>query len=251
MLRFVFIFVFVLSSSLSVLSQNELEHFKFELRFGILKGGEAHYFLKDTIIENKAVYLSSLHGYTIGVTNLLYAVDDKFESILEPENYFPSVSYKKLKEQNYRFSNEVKFDHQNGLAISQNSGKYLVEEGICDISALMQKVRFSDDLNNHNLKEIIEIPFWDTDEWYYLKLKFTAIETIRTQLGEFECLRLEPLEIAGRFFNKRNPMNIWISNDEFKLPVLMELNFSIGSVKCELTEAKQSSKLAFTNSPIN
>jgi hypothetical protein len=103
----------------------------------------------------------------------------------------------------------------------------------------MFHLRHSGKLDNLRLNQLIEIPFWDTNEWYMLKLKYTGIEIINSDIGKIECLRIEPQQIAGRFFNKKNPINIWVSNDHRKLPVLMELNFTIGSVKCELKKVIQ------------
>jgi len=139
-----------------------------------------------------------------------------------------------LKEKSFRFDEEVTFDHENEVAFSKTSGYHEIKSGICDVSALMFHLRRSGKLDNLRLNQLIEIPFWDTNEWYMLKFKYTGIEKINSPFGKIECIRLEPQQIAGRFFNKKNPINIWVSNDYRKLPVLMELNFNIGSVKCEL-----------------
>lgn len=216
------------------MAQKTYDNFTFELRFGWIKGGEATYLIRDTLIGGQKQLYARLHGYTTGFAHALYAVNDRFESILSPDDLLPFHSSKNLKEQNYRFTEMVSFDHDKGLAISNRSGTHFVEEGICDISAMIHHLRFSGRLDHLRKFEIIEIPFWDTNEWYPLRMRYTGKETIETNLGLFECLRLEPMEVSGRFFNKTNPVNIWITNDARKLPVLMELNFSIGSVKCEL-----------------
>jgi len=216
--------------------QNTHEKFTFELRFGWIKGGEATYQTKDTLINKHHELHAELHGYTTGFAQMLYSVNDQFESILSYDELLPYFSTKNLMEQNYRYTEKVEFDHENGKAVSNRSGTHFVDNGICDISSLMYNLRFSGRLDHLNPNEIIEIPFWDTNEWYILKLKYTGIEKVKTRLGYFECIRLEPQQVSGRFFNKNNPVNIWITNDSIKLPVLMELNFSIGSVKCELVK---------------
>lgn len=218
----------------SLEAQKIREKFTFELRFGWIKGGEATYVVRDTLIGNQKQVYTRLHGYTTGFANALYAVNDQFESYLSPNDLLPYHSAKNLKEQNYRFTEKVSFDQKKAIASSNRSGTHFVEEGICDISAIIHHLRFSGRLEGLRKYEIIEIPFWDTNEWYPLRMRYVGIEKIETNLGRFECLRLEPMSVSGRFFNKSNPVNIWISNDSRKLPVLMELNFSIGSVKCEL-----------------
>lgn len=216
------------------MSQISHENFSFDLKFGFIKGGEATFVARDTIIDGHSKLHVTLHAFTTGFAKLLYGVDDRFESVLTSNKLLPLFSTKYLQEQNYRFYNMVQYYHDEDKVYSERSGWYFVDDGICDVSSMVYNLRHSGKIDNLKLKQIIEMPFWDTDEWYLLKMQFTGIEKVKTRLGTFECIRLEPLEVSGRFFNKKNPMNIWITNDVRKLPVLMELNFTIGSVKCEL-----------------
>lgn len=192
------------------------------------------YELSDTLYDGKSHMHSQLHAYTTGLTNVLYEVDDRFSSIINPADFLSVKANKVLREKKYRFNNEVTFHHPDSAAFSQRSGWHPVSPGVGDVSALLFTLRNAGRLDKMVENEIIEIPFWDTDECYPLQLQYTGTDIITTRLGTFECYRLEPLQVAGRFFNKKNPMNIWISTDEQKLPVLMELNFSIGTVRCEL-----------------
>jgi hypothetical protein len=223
-------------SQIHLWAQNNKEQLRFEIRFGLIKGGEAIYSIKDTIHNNKSNLHSQLRGYTTGFAQMLYAVDDNFESIINKDEALPYKASKRLKEQNYRFNNEVTFNHSKEKAFSTNSGWHDINYGTCDISAIIYKIRNSTAFDGLIKDQIITLPFWDTDETYLLEFKYTGEETIKTKLGEFSCIRLEPLKVAGRFFEKENPINIWITKDEKKLPVLMELNFNIGKVRCELTE---------------
>ncbi len=223
-------------SSLNAVAQLPDEHFSFDLKFGFLKGGEATFTARNTFINDTAKIQVQLHAYTTGFAQMLYGVDDHFESTICVESLLPNYSSKNLHEQNYRFNNKVYFNHAEKLVYSERSGWYNVEQGICDVSSMIYNLRHSGKIDNLRKGQIIEIPFWDTDEWYMLSMQYTGLETIKTDLGRFECIRLEPLSVSGRFFNKKNPMNVWITKDKRRLPVLMELNFTIGSVRCELNK---------------
>lgn len=227
----------------TLVAQVQSEKFMYELRFGFIKGGEASYQIINTGEKNNEEIHAMLRGYTTGFANRLYAVDDCFESFIDREQFLPSKSFKELKEQNFRFYEEVTFDQNNSVAFSEKSGWHEVKSGICDVSSIMLHLRYSGKLDDLSLNQVVEIPFWDTDEWYMLKLKYTGIERMTTCMGKKECIRLEPQEIAGRFFNKKNPMNIWVTNDSNKWPVLIELNFTIGSVKCVLKKVTPTSPL--------
>ena len=219
----------------ALVAQVHTEKLQFEIRFGLINGGEAVYETTETN-ENKSNEIHAmLRVYTTGLINKIYEVDDCFESTFTKDQLLPNRSMKVLKEQKYRFEEEVEFDQEKEVALINQSGSQNIKRGICDVTSLMAHLRFSGKLDHLSQNQLIEIPFWDTAEWYLLKIKYTGIETIQTPFGETACLRLEPQEVSGRFFNKKNPMNIWVSNDERKLPLRMELNFTIGSVKCELT----------------
>jgi hypothetical protein len=233
------LFILTLVFCSLIVKQLRAEKLMYDIRFGFIKGGEAVYQTKETPGNDKEEVHAELHGYTTGFAKKIYGVDDYFESFINKGNYLPTKSFKKLKEQNFRLNEEVTFDQAEGVAFSKKSGALNIKRGICDVSSIMYHLQNSGRLDHLKKNQVIEIPFWDTGEWYILSLKYTGLEKISTYLGKKECLRLEPQKIAGRFFNKRNPMNIWITNDSRKLPVLMELNFTIGSVKCELKEAQQ------------
>ncbi|MFA9392856.1 MAG: DUF3108 domain-containing protein [Prolixibacteraceae bacterium] len=237
------LFVILLTGNIlltsSVLAQPTSEELNFELRFGWIKGGEVHYRTTPSIHQQQNTIKANLNGYTTGFTNVLYGVNDAYESQLDPTTLLPFQSSKKLKEKNFNYVENIQYQQKAGLVISDRSGKHQVAEGICDISALFFKLRFSGELHNLEINQILKIPFWDTNEWYYLEIKYAGEENIRTKLGNFRCQRFEPLHVSGRFFDKQNPLNIWITSDSRKLPVLTELNFTIGSVKCELLDFKQ------------
>jgi len=220
----------------SLIAQHYPEKLFFELHFGFIKGGEAVYQTNLIDVDNQEEIHSELHIYTIGFAKKLYAVDDSFESFIGKDSLLPHKSLKKLKEKNFFLDEDVTYYQEDKNVYSKNIGWKTVNAGICDVSSLINHLRFSGKLDNLRINQIIATPFWDTNEWYMLKLKYTGTEKINSKMGKIECLRLEPQEIAGRFFNKRNPMNIWVSNDSLRLPIKMELNFSIGSVKCDLVE---------------
>lgn len=220
--------------TISIIAQLPNENFIFDLKFGFLKGGEATFTARNTYINDSAIIQIQLHAYTTGFAQMLYNVDDRFESTICAENLLPNYSTKKLREQNYCFNNKVYFKHIEQMAYSELSGWHNVEQGICDVSSIVYNLRHSGKIDNLKIGEIIEMPFWDTDEWYMLRMEFIGIEIIKTSIGNFECIRLEPLAVLGRFFRRENPVNVWITNDLRRLPVLMELNFTIGSVRCEL-----------------
>lgn len=233
MKKLILIFSLFLLNSYSF-GQYQYKELNYDLKFGFIKGGEANFTTCDTIIDNNYQLYIRLHGYTVGLTNILYGVNNEYESFVDSVVFLPVKTNKNLHEQNYRFNNEVWFNDESDSAFSEKSGWHQVEDGICDVVSMMYHLRFSGKLDSLKVDDIISLPFWDTDSWYFLKMKYKGNEIVKTQTGKHLCMRIEPIMQPTKLFDKGNPINIWFTNDDQKLPVLMELNFRIGSVKCEL-----------------
>lgn len=234
------ILFFTLLYNLQLFAQFKNEYLSYDLKFGFLKGGEANFTACDTIINNNYRFYIKLHGFTLGLADLLYDVDNKYESFVNSVDFLPYKINKNLHEQNYRFYDEVKFYNESDSAYSLKLGWQKVESGMCDVVSMMYHLRFSGKLDGLKINDIISIPFWDTNNWYVLKMQFKGVESIKTNRGRQQCLRIEPLMKPSKLFHEGNPINIWFTNDYSKIPVLMELNFKVGSVKCELKEIRTS-----------
>lgn len=226
----------ILLICISSFAQYQYKELNYDLKFGFIKGGEANFTTRDTLIDNNYKLHIKLHGYTVGLANALYGVNNEYESFVDSVAFLPTKTNKNLHEQNYRFYNEVWFNSDSDSAYSKKSGWHKVENGICDVVSMMYHLRFSGKLDSLKMDEIISLPFWDTDNWYPLEMKYKGLESVKTKTGTYMCMRIEPILNPTKLFHKGNPINIWFTNDDQKLPVLMELNFKVGSVKCELKD---------------
>lgn len=210
------------------------EVLNYHLKFGFIKGGEASFVTRDTIIDNKKMVHVVLHGYTTGLADALFEVNNYYGSVIDTDNYLPVVATKNLHEQRYRFQNHVQFDHDNLSAVSKHSGNHKISEGVCDVVSLMYNIRYSGKLETLKPNDILSVPFWDTDNWYMLDIRYAGIEEIKTNDGKKKCYRLEPIIKRGKLFDPGNPINMWFTTDDKKTPVMMQLNFKVGAFKCEL-----------------
>ena len=75
-------------------------------------------------------------------------------------------------------------------------------------------------------------------EIYDLKFKYIGKETIKTDLGKIECYKLRPQLVVDRVFKDEDDMTIWVSADANKIPVRIQANIYVGSVKVDITSTK-------------
>jgi hypothetical protein len=67
-------------------------------------------------------------------------------------------------------------------------------------------------------------------------IKFLGRETVATKLGKFQCLKFSPQLERGRIFKEQEGMTLWISDDLNHIPIRLESDLLIGSIKIDLSD---------------
>ena len=81
--------------------------------------------------------------------------------------------------------------------------------------------------------------FMDKEIWP-LKIQYRGRED-RTKVkgqGRFKTIKFGPEVIEGYVFKKDTQMNVWVSDDQNKIPLLIESPLSVGSIKAVLKSYK-------------
>jgi len=71
--------------------------------------------------------------------------------------------------------------------------------------------------------------------WTYT-IKYLGKETIKIRKGKYKCIKFCPVVQTGRIFKTEEDLQVWISDDENKIPLLAKANILVGSIKMELTK---------------
>ena len=67
------------------------------------------------------------------------------------------------------------------------------------------------------------------------RMKYLGIERIKTKFGLIECLKLKPFMEAGRVFRSNEGIDLWVTNDENRIPVKVKANLRVGTIVADLT----------------
>jgi hypothetical protein len=237
-----FILMILLIPSKSYLAQKETqlnEVFKageilnYEMSYGWVKGGEASLSINSTIFQGKNVYHVKAIGKTTGVAHTLYKVRDTYESYFDPETGKPFKSVMDLKEGDFRNFNEVYYYHDKKMLLSSKSGKKEINNEIFDIVSAFYHLRKS--LSNLKTGDKVVIHTYFNDSPWDLVVRFKGIETIRTNLGKISCMKFKPVVEKGAFENEES-LDIWISNDNNRIPIRIKMKLFVGSFKTDLSQ---------------
>lgn len=213
------------------------ETLKYQVHFGWIVGGTASLNVKEMNFKGSKIYYAKAKAKSIGITDKLYTVRDTYESFIDAKTGKPIKSVRDISENNYKYYNEVYFNHNDNKIKSTKSGEHKVPQNMFDVLSAFYYARRTlfDNLKNN---EIIEINTFFEDELYPLKIRYIGTEKIYTKFGEVECLKFNPIVEPGRIFDSEDDMKIWVSNDKNHLPVRIQFDLIVGSLKCDLIDYK-------------
>jgi hypothetical protein len=184
-------------------------------------------------VDGRNVYHLVGEGHTKGAFNWFYKVADRFESFMDEEYLFSWSFIRRTREGDYKYSDDVKFNQYSGTALSTRANKK-IPPGTQDVLSAFYYTRTLD-LSNLGPGQNVPVIFYLDDSLYVSQIQFVGKEEVITDLGRFRCLRFKPMVATGNVFSQPYPMDVWVTDDKNRLPVLAKSAVIVGSVKLELT----------------
>jgi hypothetical protein len=215
-----------------------LEEMEYILRFGFIKGGKATLVAQNEKVKGQPTIHYHMRGRTTGIVDKIYEVNDVYESWVDPESFLPVKSVRNVREQNYRFYDEIFYDHLNDSLFSKKSGRKKVPAQVNDLISVFFYIRQNHYFESLLQGEHIQIPVYHGDELFLMELKYIGIKTIETKIGIKECYVVSPKVPKGKLLKGSDDLKIYITKDNNRLPIYAEFELLLGSLKCELNSYK-------------
>jgi hypothetical protein len=201
---------------------------------GSITGGKATLEVKNEnkIFNNRSTFHVVGQGWTTGIIVLFYKIDDKVESYFDDRAFISWQFIRRTRENSYKKDDLVIFRQNDRLAVSLSK----VVKVPANIQDVVSAFYYARTINIADLKpgSIIEIPFFLDDSVYNSRVIFKGKETVKTKLGKFKCIAFSPMVATGYAFDDPYPITIWITDDENRLPVLIQSEQSVGRARVEL-----------------
>lgn len=214
------------------------EELKFRLHYGAVNAGEAVVKVDESkkMIAGRQTMHITVNGYSKGAFDWFFRVRDYFESYVDEEALVPWIFMRRCDEGGFKIVQNQTFNHQVGQVNS--SGKVLtVPKNIQDMVSSFFYARTLD-YSKAKKGDVFEVKTFMDDEVWDLKIKFMGRETINTDLGKISCMKFVPVVQKGRVFKKEDDLLIWISDDVNKIPIRVQAEILVGSVKMDIISAK-------------
>jgi hypothetical protein len=222
-----FIPLFVLTS------EARKEKITFNLKFGFIKGGEAHIVITDTVFNNQRALHYYLVGRTTGLSDRLFGVNDIYETTVAYDTRLPLKSIRNIREGKYTWYNETYFYHNKGTLNSKKSGWKEMPENLVDIISVF--FYFIKHYVTDGMQQGLEVTFptYHGDEINDVTVRYMGDQIIDTGNGKVDCYILAPSVDKGKVLKRSDGLRFWISK-ETKLPILLEFDMRVGALRAEM-----------------
>jgi hypothetical protein len=73
---------------------------------------------------------------------------------------------------------------------------------------------------------------------YELKVLVHGRESLKTSIGTVNTVKVEPVLDGDGIFNSKGRIFIWLTDDDRRIPVLMQCEIALGSIKAKLIKVE-------------
>lgn len=193
--------------------------------------------------QDKRVYNLTSIGTSLPKHDWLYKVRDTFRSQIDTGTLQPYYYHRNTREGSYRVNNRYRFDYNDSIVFTNTNNSefgsaidtFAFPNCTFDVLSAIYYTR-SMSFENRVPGEKIPITFIIDNELFDLYIRYLGKETITTRAGEiYRCVKFNILLVEGTIFEGGEDMTVWATDDQNRLPVLVEAKIVLGKVKAYLT----------------
>lgn len=221
----------------------------YRVNFGFFTVGKA-----TTVVENRVFNINSrpcykvdAYGETLGFVSWITKVNDQWGAYIDTAALVTHVSYRKIKEGNYRKDEIITYDHDKLQAEVKVMDKktgiygdpkvYPTPSNVRDMVGGFLYLRVID-FAKYKKGDTLSISGFFEDTPYNLKIIYSGKEKIKTSIGLIPCHKLIPVMPDNKIFDGENSITCWISDDLNRIPIKIQAKMFIGSTGVELVSFK-------------
>jgi len=198
--------------------------------------------IEESTHKNRPVFHIKGHGRTTGLVRLFFKVEDDYQTFIDKSLLKPYHFIRNIDEGGYTKDTEILFDHQQKVAtVKDHKHKteetFSIPEKVQDLLSAFYFLRCQD-LSTLRVGEEMEIVLFFDKDTYTFKLKFLGKELIKTKFGKIKSLKFRPLVQRGRVFREEESVEVWISDDQNKMPLRIKASLAVGSLVANLNNFK-------------
>lgn len=216
------------------------ELLKYKVHYGIINAADGEIETSGDLhrVNNRPCYKVSVSGRTTGSFDFFLRIRDTWRSYIDTAAILPQKSVRDIAESKYRKKETMDFDHAtNTVTVEDHKDKkkqtFQTPDNVQDLVSGIFFIRTLD-YSNRKLGEQIKVKGFLDGELFDLTVTYRGRETVECKAGTFRCIKLLPRMPENKLFKGEDAIALYLSDDENKIPVLVQAEMFVGSVKLDL-----------------
>ncbi len=202
------------------------ESLKYSADFNLIRVGQAELYVTGLEkINNLETYHVTFSANTTGLADQLFKIRDQIDIWMDKKDFFTHRLIKNINEGNYSNYVDVKFDYQKSIA-KTNLKEVSIDFKARDSFSMFYYLRTIPLKKN----EVMSFSSYEGKRIVHYNLQMTGTEIVRTNLGTFNCKVIRPYREGKNLFKNQGDMQIWISDDNKRLPIKIQIKMKYGSM---------------------
>ncbi len=210
-----------------------------------IKAGKVSFEVKSAILNDQKVFHFDSFGRSISAYDWIFKVRDHYQSYATMDKLQSLKFHRKTHEGGYEADNKYIFDHDKKQIYSfvKDSDHPYRKDSLdlpdCTYDILTASYIIRNyDFSKYAKDEKIPISVIIDNDIHKLYFRYRTKALIETRKGErYNCIKFTALLLEGSLFKGGEDLVVWVSDDENRIPVLIEAKILVGSVKVYLDEA--------------
>ena len=200
----------------------------------------------ESLEQGRPIYHIQAEVNSLGYAGFLFRMNNRFTSTVEAETCSPICYVKEINQEGLLIEKKnylqvLTFDHHNKKMVIERTGMKEKQEiplhpGTYDPLSMFARCYLKEELRPG---EDIRMAIYDGVRLRQMVFHSKKEKMKRKGYGEVEVVCLESATPFTTFGDKEGIIRIWYTADGKKIPISLELVLSIGSIKFELEEVKE------------
>ncbi|MCC7245977.1 MAG: DUF3108 domain-containing protein [Saprospiraceae bacterium] len=214
----------------------------YNLNFIWVPAGEVVFTVGD---ENTQFHYNA-KGRTYSSYEWFFTVKDEYDSWVDKNTLLPNYSERNVDEGKYHIFEKISFNQSSKKmtvwraekrGMAETKTEHDVKSSVHDVLSSLYYL-LTIDLGSQQSGYTVPFSVFMDKEEFPLKMRYQGKDARKKVhgMGRYKALKFQPQVIAGNVFNDDAKMTVWVSDDQNRIPVLIESPVSVGSVKMVLKE---------------
>lgn len=221
------------------------EKLEYRVHYGLLNAATASLEIGEELVyrNRRPCYKVDIWGRSVGVFDMITRINDNWGTYIDTAAIVPHEFYRILEEGRYRKFEYIDFDHQKLEATTTLLDKVTKKPREVTVSRIPRNVQdmvsgyyYLRTLDYSKIQdgEVITLDAFFDEECYDFKVRFIGRETLRTKLGKFRTIILQPVLPKNGLFTGEDAIRVWMTDDSNKIPLKVKAKMFVGAVEIDI-----------------